>query len=255
MNPNRNAAVALALSLTALLAMFGFVPPMPQPQEYHRFADQSLHFGIPHFFDSVSNLLFILAGVAGLRFLASGRARLAFTDRREALAYWWFFGASVLVGLGSGYYHLAPDDSRLFWDRAAIAMALMSWLAAIVGERIDLAWGRRLLPLLVLAGVGSAVYWLWSESAGRGDLRPYLFMQLVPMLGVPLLLWLYRPRYPGDRDILVVLALYPAALACDFLDKPIAGLLGFVSGHTLKHVLAAAAVWWVLVGLRRRRPS
>ena len=79
-------------------------------------------------------------------------------------------------------------------------------------------------------------------------------MQLMPMLLVPLLLWLYPPRYSGARDILVVLCLYPLALLCDLLDRPIAHWVGFVSGHTLKHVLAAGAAAWVVVGLRRRRP-
>lgn len=244
----------LAVLVAMLATAAWFVPPIPQPQEYHRFADQSVCLGIPHFFDSVSNVLFILAGIAGLRFLRGDAGRRAFLDRRESLPYRWFFVAMVLVGFGSGYYHLAPGDGRLFWDRAAIAMALMSWLAAIVGERVGVAWGLRLLPVLVLAGVGSAAYWIWSEGAGRGDLRAYLVMQLVPMLFVPLLLWLRAPRYSGDRHILFVLALYPAALACDLLDKPIAGWLGFVSGHTLKHVLAAGGAYWVVVWLRRRRP-
>ena len=249
----RHVGIVLGLLFVVLAALAWFVPPIPQPQAYHGFADQSTHFGIPHFFDSTSNLLFILAGLAGLHFLASEAGRRAFGDPRAMLTYRWFFFASVLVGCGSGYYHLAPDDGRLFWDRAAIAMALMSWLAAIVGERVDPVWGRRLLPLLVTAGIGSAAWWLWSEGAGRGDLRPYILMQLTPLLFVPLLLWLCPPRYSGDGDICVVLALYPAALACDFLDKPIAALFGFVSGHTLKHILAAAAVGWVMVGLSRRR--
>lgn len=246
--------VGLWLLFVALAAVAWRIPPVPQPPEYHRFADASTCLGIPHCLVTLSNLLFMLAGLAGLRFLGSDAGRRAFVDRREMPPYAWFFFATVLVGFGSGYYHLAPDNSRLVWDRAAIALALMSWFAAIVGERIDLAWGRRLLPVLVLAGLGSAFYWLWSENVGRGDLRAYALMQLVPILFVPLLLWLYPPRYSGDCDIAVVLGLYPAALLCDFLDRPIAELAGVVSGHTLKHVLAAAAAFQVMIGLRRRHP-
>ena len=117
-----------------------------------------------------------------------------------------------------------------------------------------MVWGRRLLPLLLLAGLASVGYWGWSEHLGQGDLRAYGLMQLMPMLLVPLLLWLYPPRYSGARDILVVLGLYPLALLCDWLDRPIAHWAGFVSGHTLKHVLAAGAAAWVVVGLKRRRP-
>lgn len=245
---------SLWLLFLVLVAAASLAPPIPQPIEYHRFADQTTCLGVPHCYDSLSNLLFMLAGAAGLAFLASGAGRRAFIDRREMLPYVVFFLATVLVGFGSGYYHLAPDNDRLVWDRAAIAVALMAWFAAIVGERVSLAWGLRLLPLLVIAGLASTVYWGWSESLGRGDLRPYLVMELVPILFVPLLLWLYQPRYSGDRHIVIVLCLYPLALACDFLDRPIADMLGFVSGHTLKHVVAAVAAAWVMAGLAWRRP-
>lgn len=249
-----NRALGLWLLFGTLAAVVWLLPAIPQPLSYHRFADDSTCLGIPHCFDTTSNLLFILAGVAGLVFLGSAQGWRAFLDRRERLPYALFFGAVVLAGFASSHYHLAPDNSRLAWDRAAIALALMSWFAALLCERVDLAWGRHLLPVLLLAGLGSAGYWGWSESVGRGDLRAYGLMQLVPFLFVPLLLWLYPPRYSGDRDIFIVLGLYLAALLCDFLDRPLAALTGLVSGHTLKHTLAASAAAWVIVGLIRRRP-
>jgi hypothetical protein len=240
--------------LFALVAVTWQLPPIAQWPQYHRFADQRTCLGIAHCYDTLSNLLFVFAGLAGLIFLGSGAAQRAFIDRHERKAYVLFFVAIVLVGLASAYYHLAPDNNRLLWDRAAIAVAMMSWFAAILGERVSIAWGRRLLPLLIIAGLASVAYWGWSERIGRGDLRAYGLMQLVPMLFVPLLLWLYPPRYSGVRDILVGGCLYPLALLCDLLDRSIADLLGFVSGHTLKHVLAAGAAAWVVIALRRRRP-
>ncbi|MDP1996315.1 MAG: alkaline phytoceramidase, partial [Gallionella sp.] len=176
-----------------------------------------------------------------------------FIDPREALPYRLFFLAAILLGFGSGYYHLAPDNSRLVWDRAAMSLALMSWLAAILCERVSLTAGLRLLPLLFTAALGSVGYWGWSEMRGSGDLRAYGLMQLYPMLLIPLLLWLYPPRYSGDRDILAVIGLYLLALLCDFTDHQIAALTGAVSGHTAKHAVAALAIYWVVVGLRRRR--
>ncbi|MBU1665594.1 MAG: hypothetical protein KKG92_09355, partial [Gammaproteobacteria bacterium] len=159
----------------------------------------------------------------------------------------------LLVGLGSGYYHLAPDNDGLLWDRAAIALAFMAWLGAILGERVGVKTGLRLLPLLVAAGLASVFYWGWSEARGAGDLRPYLLMQAYPMLLIPLLLWLYPARYSGGRDILVVIGLYLLALLCDLSDRPVFDLTGgLVSGHTLKHLIAALAVLWVARYLRRR---
>jgi len=52
---------------------------------------------------------------------------------------------------------------------------------------------------------------------------------------------------------LAVIGLYLLALLCDFTDHQIAALTGAVSGHTAKHAVAALAIYWVVVGLRRRR--
>lgn len=244
----------LGLLPALLLAVASLLPPIAQPPEYHHFAEQRRCFGVPHCLDTLSNLPFLAVGAAGLLFLGRAGAVRRFVDRRQMTAYRLFFAAVVLVGLASGYYHLAPDNGRLVWDRAAIGVALMAWFVAILGERASLTWSRRLLWPLLAAGLAGALYWGWSEAAGRGDLRPYFVVQLLPLLGVPLLLWLYPPRYSGDRDLVVVLCLYPLALAADLLDRPLAELLGVISGHTLKHLLAAAAAAWVLVGLARRRP-
>jgi hypothetical protein len=115
----------------------------------------------------------------------------------------------------------------------------------------SLAWV--LLPLLFAAALGSVGYWGWSEAHGIGDLRAYGLMQFYPMLLIPLLLWLYPPRYSGDKDILAVIGLYLLALLCDLTDRPIAALTGVVSGHTVKHVIAALAIYWVAWHLKRRR--
>lgn len=247
-------ALGLWLLLATLLAGAWLLPPIPQPQAYHDFADESVCLSVPHCLDTLSNLPFALAGLGGLAFLAGSRGRRAFIDPRERLPYLLFFLSVVLVGFASGHYHLAPDDARLVWDRAAISAAMMSWLAAIMGERVGPAWGLRLLAPLVLAGLAATGYWGWSEAAGRGDLRPYLLVQLAPMLFVPLLLRVYPARYSGARDIMAVLVLYAVALACDFLDRPIFGITGFVGGHTIKHLVAATAAGWVAVGLARRLP-
>lgn len=253
MRPDRR-AVALWLLAAALAGLaWALLPPIPQPPQYHDFADRSVCFGIAGCFDVATNALFALAGLAGLRFLSSTSRRRAFVDAREALPYRLFFLAAVLVALCSGYYHLAPDNDRLVWDRAAISLAMMALLAAVLCERVSLAAGLRLLPLLLAAGLGSVFYWNWSEANGSGDLRAYGLMQLYPMLLIPLLLRLYPPRYSGDRDILVVIGLYLLALLCDLTDRRIAELTGLFSGHTAKHAVAALAVYWVVIRLKRRR--
>ena len=253
MRPDRK-AVGLWLLAAALAGLtWALLPPIPQPLKYHDFADRSVCFGIAGCADTLTNALFALAGLAGLRFLSSTAGRRAFIDAREALPYRLFFLAAILVALGSGYYHLAPDNDRLVWDRAAISLALMSLFAAVLCERVSLSAALRLLPLLYAAGLGSVAWWSWSEANCSGDLRAYGLMQLYPMLLIPLLLRLYPPRYSGDRDILTIIGLYLLALLCDLTDQRIAELTGLFSGHTAKHVVAALTMYWVVVRLRRRR--
>ena len=251
---SRAKGIGLSLLVAALAGVTWALPRMPQPLEYHQFADPRLCFGLPHCLDTVSNLLFVLVGVAGLCFLHGSAGRRSFIEVGEGVPYALFFFATILVGFGSGWYHLVPDNDRLVWDRGAMALAFMAWFGAILCERVSPTVGLRLLPLLIVVGLGSVGYWSWSEAHGMGDLRPYGLMQLTPGVLIPLLLWLYPPRYSGDRDILIVIGLYGMALLCDVSDRPIFTLTsGLVSGHTLKHLVAALAAYWLVRRLQRRR--
>src|SRR3990167_1309225 len=152
--PPDKKTIGLWLLVAALAGLaWTLLPRIPQPLQYHHFADQRACFGVANCFDTASNALFALAGLAGLLFLSGEAGRRAFIDAREALPYRLFFAAAILVAIGSGYYHLAPDNGRLVWDRAAISLALMSLFAAIICERISLSAGLRLLPLLLAAGL------------------------------------------------------------------------------------------------------
>ena len=227
------------------------LPPVAQPPGYHDFADQRACWSLPNCLDTGSNGLFVLAGIVGLVVL---RGRAVFRNWREAWFYRLFFVGAILVGFGSGYYHLDPDNARLVWDRLAMMLTFMAWLSAIVAERVSLAAGLRLLPFAVAAGLAAATWWGVSEARGAGDLRPYLLMQLYPALLVPLLLVLYPPRYSGDRAILAVIGLYLAAFLFDLGDRPVFALTGgLVGGHAIKHALAALAIAAVARHLRRRR--
>ena len=242
----------LWLLAAALAAVAVLLPPLAQPPAYHDFADQRACWGVPRCLDTVSNALFVLAGAIGL-LLMRRAGQVVFRERREAIPYRLVFLGAVLIGFGSGYYHLDPANERLLWDRLAMMLAFMAWFAAIVGERVSPQAGLRLLPLFLAAGLGSVAWWGWSEARGMGDLRFYLLVQLIPVLLVPLLLRLYPPRYSGDGAILAVIGLYLLSLLFDLGDRAVFEFTGGrISGHTLKHVLAAAAVLAVALHLRRR---
>lgn len=240
---------ALALVLAAIV--LAFVPPIPQPGWYHDFADRRAFLGVPNFLDTASNLLFLVLGAAGLAALPRAR----FIDERERRAYAAFFGGLILTAFASAWYHLAPTDARLTWDRLTMTLAFAGFFAALIQERLGARAGSIVLAGLLVIGPGAVLYWYGSELSGAGDLRAYLLLQGLVMLSAPLLVWRWPGRYDRGGDWLAVLGLYLLALALEWLDKPVFAATGIVSGHTLKHLAAAAAGWMVLRHLRRRRPS
>jgi hypothetical protein len=241
----------LLLAVTALIAVGGsaIVAEVGQDQDYHRFADGRALAGIPNALDVLSNAAFALVGALGLH--AASR-RDAFPDPRARAAWMVLFGAVAATAGGSAYYHLAPDDARLAWDRLPMAAGFMALVAALAGERFGVAVGRRLLFPLVLLGVASVVWWAAGARLGGGNLLPFLVVQGGAVAAVPLLL-VGRPAAAGPRGPWVLaLALYVLAKLLELWDRACFAVLG-VSGHTLKHLAAAAAIGVLALELRRRQ--
>jgi len=251
----RAATWLLVLTAAVIAAIALALPPIPQPQWYHVFADQRRFWGIPNFNNVVSNLPFAAVGLGGLLFLkrAGSRNGIHFLDRRESWPYWPVFTALALTATGSSYYHLHPDNRTLVWDRLPLVIVFMSLLAAIVAERISLRAGLLLMPVLLLIGVASVWQWRVSEVRGAGDLRFYSAVQLYSVLF--LLVALFLPsRYTRRWDLAIVVGLYVLAKILEALDRPIFELGHVVSGHTLKHLAAAGAGYWIVRMLQKRRP-
>ena len=233
-----------------------FLPRIPQPQSYHQFADRRTFLGIPNFGDVASNLPFALIGLWGLIVLLkpdTARLEQCFIDHRERWPYLFIFVGLLLTAAGSSYYHLAPDNARLVWDRLPMTVVFMSIVGAVIMERVSLRAGLWLLPILLLIGLGSVFQWYASELRGAGDLRFYAAVQVYA--GLILLVGLLFPsRYTRACDFAVVVGFYVLAKTLEMLDRPVFRLTHFVSGHTLKHLAAAAAGYWILRMLQMRRP-
>jgi hypothetical protein len=210
-----------------------------QDQQYHQFADRRNACGIPNFLDVISNAAFAVAGLEGWR---NFRKHAPGAIPRLSSAYKTFFTSGVLVALGSGFYHLRPANGRLAVDRLSMTVAYAALDSILIGEHIDEEYGRRALPLLLVAGAVSVGYWHVSERSGRGDLRPYILFQFLPAALTPVILLLFPSKFSSVRHLWMIVALYAAALAFEALDKPIYRATGIVSGHTLKHLAAAAAM-------------
>jgi len=120
--------------LVFVLASFALAlsrAPFGQDQSYHAFADSRSALGIPNFGDVASNLIFVIAGLAGLW--------VCFIKHPGKLRNSWIvmFAGIASVGVASAYYHWNPNDQTLVWDRATLTIGFMGLFVAILGEYID----------------------------------------------------------------------------------------------------------------------
>lgn len=238
--------VLISLLLAGLAGLL-LVDPIPQDPAYHLFADTRSWFGVPNFFDVVSNVGFAVVGLFGL--VAITRTPSLFHLPGDVRPYIVFFAGVTLISLGSAFYHRAPSNETLLWDRFPMSVAFMALASAIVADRIHRRAGNGwLLVLLVSLGIGSLLYWYVTESLGRGDLRFYAFVQFYPVVMLPVIIWLFPDnRYTAGRYIVWVFVWYGLSKLLEHYDSAVFNLLGeTVSGHTLKHLAAAASALVVL---------
>jgi hypothetical protein len=251
-------AVAMAFLPGILLAgvLLPLSGPQPQPLAYHDFADQRDLLGIPHAGDVLSSLALLLAGTWGLGMLARpGLLGTTFLDRHERALFAWFFTGVALTALGSAWYHWQPDNYSLVWDRLPMTLSFMAIFSILIVERVRPSVGYALFRPLVVLGVASVLYWIWTESRGAGDLRWYLLVQFYPLLTIALMLTLLPARYTLGNHYWGLLLCYVAAKAVEHYDQEIFDLTAHtVSGHNLKHLFAALGIVWLLHMLRLRRP-
>jgi hypothetical protein len=102
---------------------------------------------------------------------------------------------------------------------------------------------------LIAVGVFSLLLWRWT-----GDLRLYGWVQFFPCLALPLLFMLFPAKYSGTSYWLIAAGLYALAKVFEFYDAEIYSVGSVLSGHTLKHIAAAAACVAILRHFQIRRP-
>ena len=230
----------VAGSLLGILSL----PPIAQDIAYHAFADTRTFLGVPNFLDVLSNLPFLIVGIAGLSFCAGKK------DGAIRSAWMVLFAGVGLVSFGSAYYHWNPDNDSLVWDRLPMAIGFMGLFVALLGEYLGKQMATLLLYPAVLLGLATVVYWHFSD-----DLRPYLWVQLVPLITIPTIMILFPSQYSHQWLLLVGLGWYLLAKLTEFYDVAIyQGTQEWLSGHSIKHLLAAAGSYSILVMLQRRKP-
>lgn len=232
---------ALALSTLAGLLAYG---PVTLSAHAHEFADQRPLWGLPSALDLLSHLPVIAAGLWGWRRIQALPASLPPPCRR---AWATFFLAAAATGLAGAVYHWAPDDARFVLSQTTRSAACGLLVLVLLSERVDLRWGSRaaVVAMLAVAGAG-ALWWAltqWLDS--EGDLRPLLWVGLLPLLLTLAGAWqLPGSRVPG-RDWLAALLAFAAAHLLQLGDHAVMTWTGWISGHTLHHLALAGCVAWL----------
>ena len=251
--------VLLGVATIGAIVAAAMSPPIPQPLAYHLFADTRSWLGIPNCLDVLSNAPFAVVGLLGLAATFSRKAHQSspFLDPWERWPYAALFTGVAFTSLGSGYYHLAPDNARLVWDRLPMTVGFMGLLTAMLAERLSLRLSKRLFGPLLIIGAVSVAYWYWTELQHAGDLRLYLLVQFGSLILVVLLLAFCPSRYAGTGYLIAGLAAYTAAKGFELADREVFAIGHVVSGHTLKHLAAAGGVACLVAMLRMRaqRPT
>jgi len=243
----RHAPAIITIGAIVMLALHGRIG---QPDHYNEFADQSALFGIPHAADVLSNAGFAVVAIWDWLMLWPHRA----SDQLRAgwHGYRLFLIALFMTAFGSAWYHLAPDNARLIWDRLPIALVCAGLLVGVRGDtQPGLKTGIETIALALFA-VASVAWWVITDSSGAGDLRPYLLLQGLPLILIPLWQAIHRAPRADRIAFAAAMVLYILAKAAEVFDHEIANAAGFVSGHTLKHLIATAATAAVVWGLTRR---
>lgn len=248
MPTDKRLKIILAIIIAAIIVVFS-MNPIAQEPAYHNFADQRRIFGMANFFNVLSNLPFVIVGIMGIRLVVLHQITGSLAKLRSL--YLTFFAGVFLTGFGSAYYHYQPGNQTLLWDRLPMTIAFMAMFCAIVGEYISTQLAQKIFVPLLIAGIASVVYWYVTELNGHGDLRAYVLVQFLPVLLIPLILWLFDSNMNNDKYIWGVIVAYALSKLMELFDARLYDMLGLLSGHSLKHLIAAFGTLIFYWALRR----
>ena len=218
----------IILSVLLLGLFFYFVDPIRQPQSYHNFADQRTFLQIPNFFDVTSNAPFLLVGLLGL------------SKSRNTFKSTFFYLTVCLVCLGSAYYHWQPNNQTLVWDRLPMSLGFMAILVQVLADSGISSACNSMAAFLAFEAIGLVSVIIWALF---DDLRLYGIVQFGSMAA--LLLILLTRSFSGKVQLCYALFFYTAAKLSEHFDRQIYALLFHsLSGHSLKHMIAAVATYF-----------
>src|SRR5688500_14254486 len=218
------ALIGLAL-LAALVASFAF--PITRTPAFHVYADDQPWLGITNGANVLSNLPFMIVAQLFVRRARTAAAQLA--------------AAGVgLIAIGSAAYHFAPSDTTLALDWGPIIVTLAFVNAAVIADRLGERAGRIAFVLGPVLAIASVIVWLATGGTENGgNMMPYVALQAIGV-SLPAVLALVLPGSIPRVPLMLALALFALARLVGAYDRELLAAIG-ASGHSLKHVAAAAA--------------
>lgn len=238
----RKALLLAGLMLSSIILLWFRLPKADSPH-YFDFADQLTLFGVPHAWDVLSNLGFFAAGIYGLLEVAKnwrkGTPSMAILGSVLSLA-------AILTCVGSAYFHWTPNPHTLIWDRIPMTIGFAAVAAMVVADRISARFGLVTLAVLVPFGLLTII----GYANGFLDLRPYMLLQFGSLIFILFTISIYRSGHIRNSMYSVAVFWYVLAKIFESYDQAILDFTGFVSGHTLKHLCASVAIFWLLTFYR-----
>ncbi|WP_299018039.1 hypothetical protein [uncultured Photobacterium sp.] len=241
----------LIISALVLAALAMYFAPIRQSRNFYNYADQRTLLGIPNFWNVITNLPFLIVGILGLN--KYNRKKILSIEPIANKSYMTFFVGLIAIFFGSSYYHLVPDAFSLMLDRISLSVAFIALYCIVLTEYISPTLGQRLLFPLITYSMLAVLYWYISDTlTGRGDLSAYILVQVIPIVHLPLAVWLFTSNFSHGRFYIYALIAYALAKWAESNDDFLYQLTGEISGHSIKHLFAALGGFFVYWGLIKR---
>ena len=145
------AIVLAVITFVAFIILFAFISPIQQDESYHHFADTTCLIQINNFWNVVSNIGFIFTGLYGFAIINKYQINTAIN--------YVLFAGIILTGIGSAYYHYAPNNTTLVWDRLPMTIVFTTFFAQLYSWYISnktgkIIWISSLVLGIILCFIG-----------------------------------------------------------------------------------------------------
>ena len=231
--------VLAVITFVAFIILFAFISPIQQDESYHHFADTTCLIQINNFWNVVSNIGFIFTGLYGFAIINKYQINTAIN--------YVLFAGIILTGIGSAYYHYAPNNTTLVWDRLPMTIVFTTFFAQLYSCYISNKTGKIIWISSLVLGIISVFYWQYTESIHQGDLRLYAIVQYLPMLLLLVILAFHYKQFPFLlHPIAMVILFYILAKLFEHFDKTIFENTQCIGGHPFKHIAASVASFYIV---------